>query len=184
MKLFVSPHNDDEVLFGSFTILREKPHVAIVFDSFNQQKRGLPILTEQRRNETVQGLSYLGVPKNHIMFLGFQDSDYTVTSLAITNTIRVCGSYTEIYIPASEPLGNVQHNLVSAIEVPGANICHYMTYTTQGKSTSAYPVKIENGSWISKKLRAMSCYESQMTLDPRCGCYPHFLRDMTEYYER
>ena len=40
MKLLVSPHNDDSVLFAAFTLQRERPLVLTVFDSFAQVAGG------------------------------------------------------------------------------------------------------------------------------------------------
>jgi hypothetical protein len=40
VKVFLSPHHDDETLFGAFTLLRERPLVVIVTDSYVQFNRG------------------------------------------------------------------------------------------------------------------------------------------------
>ena len=45
-----------------------------------------------------------------------------------------------------------------------------------------YPVKVEKAEWIGAKLRALACFGSQFNLDRRMGCWPHFMRDQTEYY--
>ena len=57
MKLFVSPHNDDAVLFGAFTLLRERPVVLTVFDSYVQVARGFKLADfSARRNEDVRAV--------------------------------------------------------------------------------------------------------------------------------
>ena len=89
--------------------------------------------------------------------------------------------YDKIYAPAFEKDGHAQHNLV-AEACNGIATERYLTYTSAGKSTSSREVKIERPEWIAKKLRAMACYESQMSLDPRMGCWPHFVRGIQEYY--
>ena len=63
MKVFISPHNDGECLFGSFTIQREKPLVVIVFDSVVQVMRGHPECDAvTRREESLRALEELGTP--------------------------------------------------------------------------------------------------------------------------
>jgi LmbE family N-acetylglucosaminyl deacetylase len=188
MKLFVSPHNDDETLFGAFTILREQPVVLIVFDSYVQQKRGLPGWMHQRRNESIAALKILGIPENKILFGCLNDSrDVDVTRLgdliyAATSNLKL----DEIYLPAFEENGHHQHNLVAHVTFPRSigivPVKRYLTYTTKGKSVSNNPVSIENPIWIAKKLQALACYTSQMNLDPRMGCWPHFLRSQEEFY--
>lgn len=180
MKLFVAPHNDDEILWGAFTLLREKPLVLIVFDGYVQGQRGAPVTADQRRKESMAALEVLGLV-GHLRFLNFRDDDPTVTEQMVARRIAALGAE-EIYAPAFEPGGHHQHNLV-------ANACNglpvvkrYLTYTPAGKSTSAQEVPILDGSWIALKLRALACYASQHALDPRMGCWPHFLRDQREYY--
>lgn len=177
MKLFVAPHNDDEVLFGCFTILREKPTVLIVFDGHVQARRGASVTATQRRAESVMAMNILGVPA--VRFLGLRDDDPTVTVEQVRRRIEGMGAE-EIYAPAFEPNGHHQHNLVASAcnDLPVAK--RYLTYTPAGKSTSAHEVPILDGAWIALKLRALACYASQ--LDPRLGCRPHFLRDQREYY--
>ena len=59
--LFLSPHNDDETLFGAFTIMKEKPIVCVVFDSYVQVARGNAGATaSRRRNETLRALGEFG----------------------------------------------------------------------------------------------------------------------------
>lgn len=180
MKLLVAPHNDDEVLFGCFSILREKPLVVVVFDGYVQQNRGLKITAEQRRDETRAACAILGV---QVEFLGFRDdAPPTCEDIAIELLKRYQGF--EVWAPAWEAKGHPQHNMVACACDAMLVKDRYLTYTTAGKSTNEYkPVPILDGSWIALKLRAMACYESQMSLDPRVACWPHFTRDQTEYYQ-
>ena len=60
MKLFLSPHPDDETLFGAFTLMREKPLVVIITDSYIQQNRGENITPQQRFQESVNAMKILG----------------------------------------------------------------------------------------------------------------------------
>ena len=188
MKLFISPHCDDETLFGAFTILREQPYVMIVYDGYVQQKRGLPVTMLQRRQESIAALDILGIPVNKILFGGLHDSrDVDVTGLgdliyAATSNLKL----DEIYLPAFEKDGHHQHNLVAQVRFTRSigltRVKRYMTYTSKGKSVSSNPVPINDPMWIAKKLQALACYTSQMCLDPRMGCRPHFLRSQEEFY--
>jgi LmbE family N-acetylglucosaminyl deacetylase len=182
MKLFVSPHNDDETLFGAFTLLREQPLVVVVFDGWVQAQRGLGVTAEQRRAETRAACAILGV---EVEFLGFSDANPPCEQ---TLYDQLNGRYRNadvVYAPATESGGHGQHNLVSSASswlVANANRREYcLTYTKAGKSTSERKVAIEDPKWIGLKLRALACYESQF--DPRLGCQPHFIgRSLEEYY--
>lgn len=183
MKIFVAPHTDDECLFGAFTLLREKPLVVIVYDGHVQAARGLGVRWDERRAETRRAMDVLGVAS--VMFLGLSDADPTVdvwrVRRAINGILDNHRGVSEIYAPAIEERGHVQHNLVGAA-VEGPNVVRYLTYTDQGKSTNGKEVSILSPDWIEKKLRALACYKSQFSLDKRMGCWPHFLREQTEYY--
>lgn len=61
-KIFLSPDNDDEALFGAYTIMREKPLVIVCTDSYSQGDNLI-----LRRNETRDAMDLLGV---EVFFLG------------------------------------------------------------------------------------------------------------------
>jgi len=104
-KLFLSPHNDDEALFGAFTIMREKPLVLIVTDSHIQYLRGDGITPGQRRLETQRAMKKLGV---EIYFLDIPDDNITKEILTTAlNTI---------------PYGNIRNaKVVFAPMIEGGN---------------------------------------------------------------
>ena len=188
MKLFVSPHCDDETLFGAFTILREQPYVMIVYDGYVQQNRGLSVTPMERRQESIAALNILGIPMNKILFCALDDSkEYTEREIGerlITGCLIADFQPEEIFMPAHELRGHRHHNLVARaglLEIL-PKITRYMTYTDHGKSVSNKPVIVENPLWIARKLLALACYTSQMSLDPRMGCWPHFLRSQEEFY--
>jgi len=178
MSIFIAPHNDDEALFGAFTLLREKPLVVVVFDSHVQQNRGHWSVTwERRRKETQEACKILGVK---VQFVGLRD-DAGIGPNGVRNALRfISDSGLPIYVPAYEAGGHHQHNLVAQSIEDGPLVTRYLTYTESGKSTSKNAVPILRPEWIGLKLKALSCYESQW--DPKLGCAPHFLRDQTEYY--
>lgn len=178
MKLFFAPHNDDEVLFGAFTIMRENPLVVIVFDGYVQAERdGAPVTAAQRRAESLAALRELGAAPP--MFLGFRDTDKVCGALpdAIADLIRK-SKPEAVYAPAIEDGGHDQHNLVGKLVAEAfSGTRHYMTYTrTRGKSTGV-PVRPGPG-FLQRKLRALACYDSQIGL---ANCREHFLRDQNEY---
>jgi LmbE family N-acetylglucosaminyl deacetylase len=184
-KLLISPHNDDETLWAAFTIQREKPEVLVVFDSYVQPSRGVGGCTfVARRRESVAAVTILG---STVTFAGFRDDrDYPLPELA-NELRRHYSSPSEVWAPAYEPGGHDQHNLVAQaaeLAYPGVQIHSYLTYTrTNGKSTSGIEVPPGSGEAIARKLRALACYRSQLQLDPRLGCWPHFLRDQREYIQ-
>jgi LmbE family N-acetylglucosaminyl deacetylase len=172
VKLFISPHNDDETLFGSFLIQRERPLVLVVFDSYVQFARGTGIMINQRRKETESAMQILGAS---VKFMSHRDDrpDWC----GIRETLQYFGEPEMVYAPCPEPDGHEQHNILGDM-CPALfpHVTHYMTYTKAGKSTGV-PVKPEP-QWITKKLMALSCYESQIGL---ANTREHFLRDLREY---
>lgn len=178
MKLFISPHNDDEALFGAFTIIRERPLVLIVTDSARQASKG--ITAEQRRLESQNALRILGAP---IAFLGIPDQALEAFDLdtKLSLFLEDFGPFTHVYFPGFEKDGNVDHNLISTVAARkfAGSSTRYLTYTKAGKSRSATRVDF-SPPWIQTKLKALACYRSQI-LEP--STLDHFLRDQYEYYE-
>lgn len=174
MKLFLAPHNDDETLFGAFTILRERPVVLIVTDSMRQASKG--ITAEGRRQETVNALRILGAEAR---FLGIPDARLDANNLAvgIDEFLADWDPFEHVFAPAIEVNGNVDHNLIAGVmfDIPTT---HYLTYTTSGKSRSAHSVPFER-DWPLLKLQALACYKSQIA-EP--STRDHFLREQYEFY--
>jgi LmbE family N-acetylglucosaminyl deacetylase len=177
VKLFLSPHNDDEVLFGAFTILREKPLVVIVTDSVVQEKRGYGIRAIDRRAESNRAMKALMMPPP--VFLRFGDEtpawDLIIERLQEFNPVE------HVWAPAIEDGGHPHHNKVGEIAdmLWPHRVTHYLTYTVRGKSTSGKRVKFYP-FWVELKLRALLQYGSQMGHESNMD---HFLREQYEYYE-
>jgi LmbE family N-acetylglucosaminyl deacetylase len=173
MKVGIFPHTDDEALFSSFTLLRERPLVVIVFDGHVQRLRGEPITAEQRREETNAACSILGVD---VEFLGFSDAN-PPDAATLAKALAPYAPY-PAYVPAVEEDGHKQHNLVGTVAKAVLDVeREYMTYTRHGKSTGER-VPFEP-DWPRKKLLALACYESQIRL---ANTAEHFLRNQFEYY--
>lgn len=179
MKLFVSPHNDDAVLWASFTLQREKPTVLTVYDSYVQPQRGharCDMMT--RRNEDMAAVrGVLGCP---IQFAGLKDSE--LISGAVMVALLKWKEVSEVWLPAVEKNGHDQHNLVGEIGAQvfsGAKIHRYLTYTrTGGKSTKGIEIT-PTGAMVLAKLKALTCYRTQIEIDA-LGCWPHFM-DLREF---
>lgn len=174
MKLLIAPHSDDEALFTSFTILRERPLVLIVTDSMRQASKG--ITAKERRYETLNALRILGAES---YFLGIPDAQLDANNLAaaLDDFIATHGPFEHVFAPAFEENGNVDHNLIARVTFSIPTM-RYLTYTTAGKSRSAHSVPFEK-DWPLVKLQALACYKSQI-MEP--STRDHFLRDQYEFY--
>lgn len=185
-KLLISPHNDDEVLFASFTLLDEHPEVVFVYDSYTQPSRGHQFATvENRRNESIKALLQLGIHRG-VTFLGLRDDvvdeDQVEKALKNIRGPRI----DDVWLPAPEKSGgNRHHDLVSKVGrlVFGKEQLApaYLTYSSNGKSTDGEEVVPRDPRYVERKLLAMSCYYSQMLIP---DTLPHFMRDLREYRER
>lgn len=193
MKLFISPHNDDETLFGAFTIMKEKPVVVVVFDSYVQVARGNTDATRsRRRTETSEAVAFLLSVTWSLRFLGLRDDapDYDYFRDWLKQSSRR-GAFDGLICPAWEQDGHEQHNDVARIcrdLWPAEQRTEYLTYTrTRGRSRSicnadfsvlpAHEV-IPTPDMIARKHRALACYSSQMEVE---NCRDWFLGDLREY---
>lgn len=181
-KLFVSPHNDDAALFGAFTLLREKPMVLTVFDSFVQVERGYPECNaDARRDEDRRAIA---ICLQCTIHSGYVPDNLPVAEAApkVHSVLSQWRRVTEVWLPAVEQGGHEQHNLVGELGLEvfrEAKIHRYLTYTRAGKSTGGTLVTPE-GPMVLKKLQALTCYRTQIEINP-LGSWPHFLRDQNEY---
>ena len=178
--ILLAPHNDDEALFGSYTIMRDKPQVYIVYDSYVQVTRGYYFADkETRRNESIHACDILGVWPPIFLGLNDEHTDYQEVYNAIKN-MKTPEDYF-VFAPKHEKEGNRHHNLVAlACEeiFASGNLIKYLTYTHQGKSTSDKVVS-HTPQMANLKQLALACYQSQLKIS---DCRPHFIRSQEEYY--
>jgi LmbE family N-acetylglucosaminyl deacetylase len=164
--IFLSPHNDDETLFGAYTLIREKPLVLIITDGWIQFLRGDPITAIQRRKETERAMAILKCP---VEFLGIKDTELTANNLR--ESLEPYRVYDKIYIPAVQG-GNSQHDLVGL--VAGELFRVFRRYTTYTK-TELWPKGTEEIIPTQEekdlKNKALDCYQSQIRLG---ATRPHF----------
>lgn len=167
--LWISPHNDDAVLFGAYTLMREKPLVLTVTDSYIQQNRGENITPNQRRIEDIKAMEILGCP---LVFGAIRDD--IIDTWAVEELFYNFQNFDIVYAPAPiVPNGNRHHNLIgeTAIKIFGDKIKQYMTYSTgQLYMSGAIEVKPTNEE-VKLKEKALDCYVSQLTLP---ATKPHF----------
>ncbi len=175
--IFLAPHNDDESLFGAYTLMRHKPLVIVVTDSWIQPSRGEQGCEDwQRRNETIEAMKLAGCP---VVFMGI--SDVALTEEILRDRLKFFNPET-VYIPAQQG-GNKQHDLVNkvALELFGRSRCEqYSTYSkTQLYIPEGYeikPTQIE----MELKNKMLDCYTSQINLK---STKPHFdaVRNQSEW---
>lgn len=182
MKLFLSPHNDDAILFGCFTLLREQPTVLTVFDSLIQYARGFPACgLLNRRNEDEAAIKLTGCKVRFGAVSDMIDGD------RIAGFVRLALAREpdpeRVWAPAVEDGGHEQHNIVGKIaaELWPGRVTHYMTYRRGHGRSLGREVLPEKPEHVGIKLRALACYGSQM--DPRLGCVPWFLDGQREYVQ-
>lgn len=152
--------------------------IIVLGDSDLQQKRGLPITSAERRAETVAACEELGVTQ--LTFWPQPDSapDWE----AVERMMRELPSPEMVFAPAVEEGGHKQHNMVGRLarEVFGTKCRFYLTYTRDG-GRSKWGDEVVPEPWmIALKLRALSCYQSQILHD-ETGTRTWFLDGMREF---
>lgn len=170
MNIWISPHNDDEVLFGAFTLMREKPLVVIVTDSYIQAERGEKITADQRWEETRAAMKILGCP---VIRLGIRDD--IIDKWAVENKLSKFTGFYNVYIPALE-FGNPHHDLINEVVQKIGNgigqcIKQYRTYSKLDLHTIGGEEIVPTQEEIELKNKALACYTSQLNL---AATKPHF----------
>jgi LmbE family N-acetylglucosaminyl deacetylase len=163
-RVFLSPHPDDETLFGTFTLLREKPLVVCVLSC-----------GAHRAAEFANAMAVLNVEDIGVWGAYPETApDWT----AIRERILALNA-DHLYVPDYHPDGNEHHNALAMAAAGAApRVTHYLTYTPSGKQRDGTPVPYEP-AWIGLKLRALACYPSQYG---QASHAPHFMRGLDEYH--
>lgn len=175
--LAIFPHNDDEVLFFAYSLMREKPLVLLITDSFIQPNRGEKgCSAAERRQETIEACKLLGCP---VVFAGLRDD--SLDKCQIEGVLQRFHGFDKVFAPAIQG-GNAQHDLIGeAVKKWRPDTIQYTTYTktelwTTGR-TEIVPTEAEN----ELKIKAMGCYPSQLNLG---STRPHFnaVINRSEFY--
>lgn len=167
--ILFSPHCDDESLFCAYTILREKPLVVIVTDSWIQPNRGEKGCdAETRWAETKKAMEILGAP---VIRLGIQDFtlDYHIFGTFLQKSLD---GFDTIYCPAIQE-GNPHHDIVSrACQYTFGDKCVlYSTYAKGEWATKGDTEIVPTEEEFELKKKALQCYTSQLNLP---STKPHF----------
>ena len=147
--IFLSPHNDDETLFGAFTLLRERPRVVTVLRSYIQEQRGTGVTYREREAETEAALDVLGIAD----WEQWQYPDSDPPWHAVRERLGSLEAE-RIYAPAVERGGHRHHNAIGRLADslwPG-RVTFYTTYKRwgRGRTTRGNPVPgSTNGSCSS-----------------------------------
>lgn len=165
--LAIIPHNDDETLFLAFTLMREKPLVLLMTDSYIQPNRGENgCSAAERRQETINACALLGCP---VVFAGLRDD--SLDKCGIEGVLSRFHGFDKVFAPAIQG-GNAQHDLIGeCVKKWRPDTVQYTTYTktelyTEG-AIEIKPSKIEQ----ELKLKVLGCYPSQLNLR---STRPHF----------
>lgn len=151
-KLLLSPHNDDECLFSSYKIMREKPLVIIVTHSTLQGGNGY-----ERALESYKAMRILGVD---ICFLGIDEDK--LTGEILKEKLIPFGLYNEVIIPSYEENGNPHHNIVNKVAKELFwKTEEYKTYTGLEDRTIGKEI-IPTEKERELKMKAMACYQTQI----------------------
>jgi LmbE family N-acetylglucosaminyl deacetylase len=175
MDIFLAPHNDDETLFGAFSIIRNKPLVIIVTDGMKMIDKGIDFM--MRRNETLNAMRIL---KASVLFLGLEDDCLTDSKVELS--LKGLKPDT-VFAPAVYLYGHTGHNIVGrvALKLWGDKVVKYATY-----QTNDFELKGDiavNPSPMEKELkeRALAEYVSQ-NIEGIAKVHFDAVRGKPEYY--
>ena len=160
IKLLLAPHNDDEVLFAAYTIMREKPLVIVITDGWQHVHR-YNISVEQRRRESVEAMNMLCAP---ILFMGLPDDNF------IEDELRERLKWIDadvIYAPEVYQNGNPQHNMVGRVakELFGDKVKTYSTYEIHNLEPKGNIIIMPTEEEKNLKEHALSKYISQLGIN-------------------
>ena len=117
MKIFIAPHNDDEILFGLDILIEQKPLVIIITHSTLQGDNGY-----ERALESYKAIKDLGLSVCYLQI----DED-KLTEEVLINKLKDFYTTDVVYTPAESD--NPQHNLVTkVVDKIFRNTYHYQNY--------------------------------------------------------
>lgn len=177
MNLFISPHPDDEALFGAFTLMREKPLVVIATDSWIQFNRGDNITADQRWQETLEAMKIVGCS---VLRLGIRDD--VINEWVVKDKLSRFANFERIYAPAVQG-GNPHHDLIGEVVkyLFGSRATQYSTYSKEELYIKGNFELVPTPEELDLKNKMLECYKSQLALD---ATRPHFevMKGKSEWY--
>lgn len=171
--LFLSPHCDDETLFGAFTILKHQPRVVICFGSVGDYGA-----TKTRFRESQDACTELGA-----------DVEMLTLGLNLYDELRRLDREhaPEIVWAPSPVCSHPDHRDLhyAALNIFGERLRMYDTYRHDGdapvKNRILPAVPVEDPLWVRFKLKALACYVSQLS-HPRANIF--FRWSLDEFAEQ
>lgn len=174
--LFLSPHCDDEVLFGAFTLLKHKPRVIICFPSSGDYGD-----TWARMVESTNACEILGVAVENRWF-----------EMPLLKSLHALDAehQPDIVWAPSKFCTHPDHLALNeaAVKAFGVRLRTYETYYASPNGESIWKFKarlprapIDVPEWVGLKLRALAEFRSQIA-HPRA--YRFFLEDLHECAEQ
>lgn len=164
--LLLAPHADDETLFAAYTLMRYRPHVVVCLKAGDRSGR-----------ETEEAIAELGLdPYGHIddaePGAGLEQWPYAEERPIPNDLLELLWTrrdeYDRVFAPAVEEGGHEQHNEIGRIAVTVfgvGRVTGYLTYTRAGGRSTWGTLVEPTTDWIAMKLRALSCYQSQIDRD-------------------
>lgn len=147
----LSPHPDDETLFASYTIMREKPIVIILTHPTEQGNNA-----GERIFEAYSACQILGVP---VMFLGIPENKFSEEILR--EKLSQLNITDETVIAPALDGGHIHHDITHKVATDMFwNVKYYKTYgkgETRAEGWEVEPTDEER----EIKQRAMNCYKTQ-----------------------
>jgi LmbE family N-acetylglucosaminyl deacetylase len=157
MKIWLSPHSDDESLFGAYTIIKKKPNV-LLFKSKD--------LNEERFNESMVAMSILGA---NAILIG------DLVHLPELKDVE-CAWVPD---PKSKHPFHREVARMAMKTFPKDKIIFYSTYRSSHDLEPYGDIMVEATEEMKAlKLKALECYKTQIKATPR-----HFqTKSKDEYY--
>lgn len=181
------PHVDDETLFASSFIMRYDPDIYICYLPRGQDERNT------RENELQDALQELHGDFTYSWLGAFEGETLATLEERLVNWLppasfldrkRNAFYYDHIIAPCPYEDGHVEHNLVGelALKVYGpAYVTLYHTYgRTQGRVRLDNEITLDPPE-VSRKLRALACYRSQIEHEARRPWFTSML-DLAEWH--
>ncbi len=176
--ILFSPHNDDEVLWTFYNLLRYKPKVVVVYRSFKEALSGGPTYVE-REAETGFAMRVAGVE--------WEQWEYPDTAnVAFSpgrHLVSEAKKHDVVIVPAWEDGGHEQHNAVADalhdhwLKPYKGTVIRYLSYVRgHGRSEGVEIVPTDEERAL--KAKALVCYPSQANYAPTA---PWFGPDQREF---
>lgn len=169
--VYFAPHNDDECLWGAYSIMATEADVVVCLRGDIQGIRGEKVTARERELESRNACEWLGVN----VFEQWSFSDAAPEWPAISEQIREYAErYDRAFAPAFEEGGHEHHNLIGDLvraAFEGRTVSYYTYLYGGARQQIGCKVPIDDPRWIARKLRALACHESQHLL---ASTSPHF----------